>query len=303
MIVPMIGFGQEYNYYGEKEASELCNYFRANNFSSDRDAEIALEKILSVLDIKKKFAIYACDDIDNALATIHQGVRYILYDPDFMNSIAGTSWSNLSILAHEVGHHILGHMLDNNEETYSESQNEELEADEFSGYVMYLLGASLKDAQLVFRNMEDYDDSYSSHPTPSKRLKAIKKGYKDAKRDGINTKQKGSFEFDELPLSAFEIRERYPNGMCGWNDKNDNILFNGGDFDINHPDANKVAYFGCLNFSGEYLNSSCYREKFEADRFGNILSPLEVVIMNKGREYIAEIEYNKDGTFEVYEYK
>ena len=47
------------------------------------------------------------------LATSFKGVRYILYDKGFMNSLdSGDNWTNLFILAHEVGHHINGHSLD-----------------------------------------------------------------------------------------------------------------------------------------------------------------------------------------------
>ena len=39
-----------------------------------------------------------------------KGIRYIYYNQDFMKEITSRTnyWSNMSILAHEVGHHING---------------------------------------------------------------------------------------------------------------------------------------------------------------------------------------------------
>ena len=56
-----------------------------------------------------------------------------------------SSWSNLSILAHEIGHHVNGHSLDLllhqygelDLTTLSDLRQMEIEADEFSGFVMY----------------------------------------------------------------------------------------------------------------------------------------------------------------------
>ena len=52
--------------------------------------------------------------INNAAATSYKGIRYILYDKEFMQLINSRTndWASLAILAHEVGHHINGHALD-----------------------------------------------------------------------------------------------------------------------------------------------------------------------------------------------
>ena len=57
----------------------------------------------------------------------------------------------LSILAHEIGHHVNGHTLGEKETTLSESRQMELEADEYSGLYMFKLGASLSQAQEAIR--------------------------------------------------------------------------------------------------------------------------------------------------------
>ena len=101
--------------YGNKtDAMNLCSVLQANSFSENIEAEKGLDRILSVIGASKRtFRIQPCENINNAIATSIKGVRYILYDRKFMNSISNkNNWSNLFILAHEVGHHINGHSLD-----------------------------------------------------------------------------------------------------------------------------------------------------------------------------------------------
>ena len=70
----------------------------------------------------------------------------------------------MSILAHEVGHHINGHTLGASMSAY-ENRIQELEADEFSGFVMQKIGATLEQAIDAIASLASSgDDSYSSHP-------------------------------------------------------------------------------------------------------------------------------------------
>ena len=187
----MIGFGQACQYGSSTDASELCDFYKGNNFATYRNADIALDKILDVTGMSKRFVLKECNDISNCVATSYKGIRYILYDRDFMDAIATrtNSWSSMSILAHEIGHHVNGHSLDliiyaseaAEAPTLSESRQMELEADEYSGFVMFKLGASLSEAQEAVRLMStNDDDSYSTHPSKDRRLKAIEKGYRKA---------------------------------------------------------------------------------------------------------------------------
>ena len=100
--------------YGNKgEAIQLCKALQGSQFSNYREANSAIEDILSVIGAKNRFVVQPCDNINNAAAVTMQGIRYIFFDPDFMNSISsGRYSSNLFILAHEVGHHINGHSQD-----------------------------------------------------------------------------------------------------------------------------------------------------------------------------------------------
>ena len=137
---PSLIFAQKTNVFEEGLGREICKSY-AKNYTSESKADEALNKILSTIGASKRFVIQSCENIDNAMAITVSGIRYIYYNPDFMEKINSKTnyWSNMSILAHEVGHHINGHTVDAllieeayREETLKESRKIELEADEFS---------------------------------------------------------------------------------------------------------------------------------------------------------------------------
>jgi tetratricopeptide (TPR) repeat protein len=182
------------SYDDASEASELCLLAQGsigNNFTDDKDADIALEKILSVIGASKRFILQPCSDINNAVATSYKGLRYILYDKSFMRTIANnsTSWSQLFILSHEVGHHINGHSIDIllaaadivEPKTLAAKRKQELESDEFAGFILGKLGATLEQTSEAINLLaSNKDDTYSTHPTKTKRLNAIKIGFNKA---------------------------------------------------------------------------------------------------------------------------
>jgi len=180
---------QNCNYHsGVKDQNNLCDYVNGLLSEQDYYAEIALEKVLSKIDSPINFFLVPCDGIDNCMATTYKGLRYILYDKNFIKKVAVLNdWASTSIFAHEVGHHILGHTI--NISMYSSddlpihslelSKTMELEADEFSGIILARLGAKIEDATIAVNNLiNDYDDTNSTHPTKSKRINAITVGYK-----------------------------------------------------------------------------------------------------------------------------
>jgi hypothetical protein len=189
-------FTQNGSYYGNpQDAAKLCaiQLEMASSFATNNDAQLALNKIIKAAGISQNFAIYQCNGTDNCQALTYRGIRYIFFDSYFMKDISNKSnstWTNISILAHEVGHHINGHTVDyftvisGQAEllSLSERRQQELEADEFSGYVMFKLGATLSQAQQAINTAGfDGDDTYSTHPNKTKRLTSIEKGYNKAK--------------------------------------------------------------------------------------------------------------------------
>jgi len=171
-----------------KDELDLCMAIQANSFTSNTEAENALDRILDVIGASKNFVLTPCDKISNAVATAYKGTRYILYDREFMNLISKNTndWSNLFIFAHEVGHHINGHSIDlllyTNDvvdaPSLEKSRKQELEADEFAAFVLAKLGANLSQLNNVITLISDNsDDTYSTHPKRDKRLASVRIGF------------------------------------------------------------------------------------------------------------------------------
>jgi hypothetical protein len=174
-----------YNYYGQKiNEKAFCSQF---SFRSKEVAEKAVDEIVRRSGLKQNFYVMECPNTDNCFAAIQGQTRLIVYDGSFMkkaNDLSKSDWGALSILAHEIGHHLQGHTIIEG----GSDPIKELEADEFSGFVMYQMGASLKEAQAAISKLtSDYDGG--SHPARPKRLAAIKKGYDNAQELYPNIKK------------------------------------------------------------------------------------------------------------------
>ena len=137
-----------------------------------------IREITDAVGLKARFQLRATREVDNAAAVVYDGQRYLLYNPDFLNAVnrAGhTDWAGISILAHEMGHHLNGHTL----RAGGSQPADELEADEFSGFVLRKLGASLAQAQAALATVAD-DEGSATHPGRAPRLTAISQGWQRA---------------------------------------------------------------------------------------------------------------------------
>nr|WP_321237216.1 hypothetical protein [uncultured Psychroserpens sp.] len=114
-------------------------------------------------------------NVGNACASNYQGMPIITYSSQFMNYLASkNSWAPISVLAHEVGHHI------NNDiswyGSFKHPWSKELQADYVSGYVLYKMGASLNDATSAFQHMFSWMGT-TTHPDTPRRIDALTQGY------------------------------------------------------------------------------------------------------------------------------
>jgi hypothetical protein len=182
LLVPFLTFSQT------KDAIELCYAVQQNfnQFSSNSEANDALNRILFVTGATPNFVLMECDKISNAVAVTYKGERYILYDREFLSLISrnSSSWSNLFILAHEVGHHINGHTKDIalgsilSAQELEEQRREELDADLYAGFVLAKLGATLNQTTAAINLISSSaDDRFSTHPNKSKRIESITVGW------------------------------------------------------------------------------------------------------------------------------
>ncbi|MCP9809300.1 hypothetical protein KBY58_07625 [Cyanobium sp. HWJ4-Hawea] len=167
--------GCGYNYTPNEESIDLYE---------PRPRELSqINSILKFSGLASNFKIYS-SSIDNAIATIIDNERYILYDPkllSYTDSKSGSYWSSMSILAHEIGHHLSGHTITSK----GSNPKDELEADKYSGFVLYKLGATLEDATNAIRTLGSETGS-TTHPPKSERIKAIAQGWNEASQTRYN---------------------------------------------------------------------------------------------------------------------
>lgn len=136
----------------------------------------ATEEVVSHTGIKANFSV-SPSDVTNALANIDkQGNSVLLYNPTYMARAYGQickDWGIMGIIAHEIGHHLQGHILKRDAADFA---NFELEADDFAGFVMYRMGATLEEAQRSTNQLVAERGS-TSHPGKAQRLKALETGW------------------------------------------------------------------------------------------------------------------------------
>lgn len=206
-----VPFVYSQNYQTVEEVDNICSQL---GFASDEDAQLAVDRILRQIGLPSKgFTLKSCPNINNAVAknimdSSGKYHRYILYDNQFMSRIensANTDWSAISILAHEIGHHLIGHSLNN------EGSNliYELEADYWSGWALAKLGASLEEAQSAIQSLR-YEKATATHPAKKDRLLEIEKGWNDgAENSGVNSENVvSSNEMYDVGVS-YQVKKNY----------------------------------------------------------------------------------------------
>ncbi|HYF30884.1 MAG TPA: hypothetical protein VD993_07180 [Chitinophagaceae bacterium] len=155
--------------------------------ASPAEAKAIVQEILDIVGVNTSFEVRAAK-IPNAAAAVAHGKKYILYNPSFMAALSKATGSNrwvpVAVLAHEIGHHLSGHTSTH---TTSTPANE-LEADEFSGFVLRKMGADLEDAQLAIRTLSGKRAS-ATHPARSDRMEAIAAGWTRADQQLAGTAQ------------------------------------------------------------------------------------------------------------------
>jgi hypothetical protein len=151
------------------------------SFQSDAEARAEFGRILSAVGlswITDRVTLRASAETDNAEAGIAKnGERFIFYNAAFMQKVkqkTADHWSLVSMLAHEVGHHLAFHT-----EIEGRWHEFELEADYFSGFVLRRLGATLDQTHAAMRAIAPKQAS-QTHPGLDQRLQAIAIGWTEA---------------------------------------------------------------------------------------------------------------------------
>ena len=157
-----------------------------------RDCREMIEQVMHFTGLPQNFIVTQAD-VPNAAAIIlldkqKLPQRVIAFNPNFIELVrratGGNPWSAVSIMAHEVGHHLAGHTI----QPGGSQPPIELEADKFSGFVLYKMGASLDDAAKALNTLVPAQaPAGSTHPARSQRVAALADGWSQACRQTART--------------------------------------------------------------------------------------------------------------------
>lgn len=117
------------------------------------------------------------DWVRNANAYARDGALWIGYNPlwigRYLNRAAGGLWPVRAVVAHEIGHHVLGHTR--GRRLGGDRHAVELEADLFAGWILHGLGATRHEAQVLWRAFPVA--ASPTHPAMPARLVAVARGW------------------------------------------------------------------------------------------------------------------------------
>lgn len=159
-----------------KDSPELIVHVQTG-FQNKASAEQMETEIMKVVGLQPNFILEE-GKVDNIEAFISHQKRYILYNQkfiDWINVATNDKWASLALLAHEIGHHLNGHTIRKGES----NPGLELEADQFAGFILNRLGASLEQAQAVMQYIATTESS-KTHPAKADRMNAIYKGWESS---------------------------------------------------------------------------------------------------------------------------
>ncbi|MBL7764565.1 MAG: hypothetical protein JNJ58_00595 [Chitinophagaceae bacterium] len=160
-------------YFDDADSMEKKLSLKLEN-PSNRELE-QVESIMKYSLLPQNFKIYR-GDIDNALATVVNRQRLIVYNKDLfrtMDDLDQSYWSSLFILAHEIGHHLANNITDT-----SDALRAELEADQFAGLMLANMGADSNQvlAAVKSRFISNAEDT-KTHPAKHRRISFVKEAW------------------------------------------------------------------------------------------------------------------------------
>ena len=148
--------------------------FAAADSFSVQEVWSVVNDILSVSGLAPNFQVVETQEVGNAAAVIIDDERYLAFNPVWMNRYKddpNARWQLYGVMAHEVGHHLQGHTLTG----LGSRPPTELEADEYAGFTLAALGASLGEAQSLWATLGERGSA--THPPRAQRLDAVERGW------------------------------------------------------------------------------------------------------------------------------
>jgi uncharacterized protein (TIGR02145 family) len=161
----------------------------SSQFVSETEVDNLVTEMLSRFGARNRYIIISCPQVDNCQAMLYKGRPYILFNPDFLQSVKrlnfsasnlpamqARDWAALTILAHELGHHINNHLI--NPLPDATARDMELEADQTAGFIIYMMGGEIGDMLPAY--LKSPEQGSYTHPPRKARTEALEKGYRDA---------------------------------------------------------------------------------------------------------------------------
>jgi hypothetical protein len=243
------------------------------------DVHGIITEIMEAAGSKMKLEVRAAN-IPNAAAVAYGGKRFILYNPGFMNQMiraTGTRWTAVSILAHEIGHHIDGHTLSGK----GSRPETELEADAFSGSVLRKMGATLAESQAAMKMAASHRSS-STHPGKYDRLAAIAGGWYKADEEitGIRREPETIVRAEKTPEnqtgSTTRVDEKFIIGQVRFTADAGSEYFVTSRYNLVKVQNNRVAVIGKVSTLNSrrypYLIHDSANTQLLVDAYGNIVT-------------------------------
>ncbi len=165
----------------EKVEIEVPDVTAADSFTV-QEVWSVVNDILSVSGLAPNFQVVETQEVGNAAAVIIDEQRYLAFNPIWMRTYRDkpeSHWQLYAVMAHEVGHHLQGHTI----AAGGSRPPTELEADEYAGFVLAALGASLDQAQVLWKSLDA--EGSATHPPRHQRLEAVQRGWE--RRNGTST--------------------------------------------------------------------------------------------------------------------
>ena len=200
LVIATFAKCQTVDFYGKDVVKDVCSQY---GMKDDADAKSYMDKICDAADIPNNFIMVPCPNIDNCFALFKNGKLYIVYDIQFFNKVKTfgftskampkntIDWVALTVLAHEVGHHMCQHTTNILVSSTLTPVQMELQADEYAGTIVYKLGATLEQAQMAMNSNDVPLEASLTHPGRKDRLDAIAKGWnKEYNKDVIKGNNK-----------------------------------------------------------------------------------------------------------------
>jgi len=191
LLFPLSSFSQIRRHYcNHKNDNNVYHSFDARPIATpgtrieESDIRTKVSQIKDILNLNHLKIQVEEGDVSNAHAVLEWNTqtptapckRFIRYNPFYLRTIKKQQgnlgdWGVMGLLAHELVHHALQHTLSGKGSTIPE----ELEADEYAGYVLGLMCRSLEEALACLSEVSH--EVTATHPSRYQRELAISKGW------------------------------------------------------------------------------------------------------------------------------